>query len=142
MERTLAEFPVCEYAFVEIPEIPFREEVRYICRIECPRYGTSWSCPPAVGTVKECEARCAGYDGALIFTTIAEDVDTEDMSAMLATRMEHEEVTRQIRARMAEDVTDTLVLNPAPSVNTVPIRRAPAAIRTGCSPASRATGFW
>ncbi|MBC5659863.1 DUF2284 domain-containing protein [Anaerosacchariphilus sp. NSJ-68] len=111
MERTLAEFPVCEYAFVEIPEIPFREEVRYICRTECPRYGTSWSCPPAVGTVKECEARCAGYDGALIFTTIAEDVDTEDMSAMLATRMEHEEVTRQIRARMAEDVTDTLVLS-------------------------------
>lgn len=111
LEEILAEYPVCEYAFVEIPDIPFREEVRHICRTECPRYGTSWSCPPAVGTVKECRERCAAYDGALIFTTIAEDVDTEDMSAMLATRMDHEEITRQIRAGVQEEVSDTLVLS-------------------------------
>lgn len=50
IEATLSAYPVCEYAFVKPKELPFRDEVRYICRTECPRYGTSWSCPPAVGT--------------------------------------------------------------------------------------------
>ena len=100
IEATLSAYPVCEYAFVKPKELPFRDEVRYICRTECPRYGTSWSCPPAVGTVEECRKRCLGYEGVLMFTTIAEGVDTEDMSAMLATRREHEEITRQLRDEM------------------------------------------
>ena len=98
IEATLSAYPVCEYAFVKPKELPFRDEVRYICRTECPRYGTSWSCPPAVGTVEECRKRCLGYEDVLMFTTIAEGVDTEDMSAMLATRREHEEITRQIQS--------------------------------------------
>ena len=100
IETKLSAYPVCEYAFVKPKELPFRDEVRYICRTECPRYGTSWSCPPAVGTVEECRKRCLGYEDVLMFTTIAEGVDTEDMSAMLATRREHEEITRQLRDEM------------------------------------------
>ncbi len=97
IEEKIRAYPVCEYAFVYPKKIPFREEVRYICRTECSQYGMSWSCPPAVGTVEECRARCLTFVDALLFTTIAEGVDTEDFSAMLATRREHEEVTRQIR---------------------------------------------
>lgn len=111
IEKELSAFPVCEYAFVEPEDIPFREEVRYICRTECPRYGTSWSCPPAVGTVEECKARCLQYDDVLVFTTIAEGVDTEDMSAMLSTRREHEEITRQLRDRLAGYCGKTQVLS-------------------------------
>ena len=60
IEVKLSAYPVCEYAFVSPKELPFREEVRYICRTECPRYGTSWSCPPAVGTVEECRQDFCG----------------------------------------------------------------------------------
>ncbi len=111
IEEKLKAYPICEYAFLSPQEIPFRDEVRLICKNECPRYGTSWSCPPAVGTVKECEAHCLSYDAALLFTSIAEDVDTEDMSAMLATRLEHEELTRQIRDEMRSFCSEMQVLS-------------------------------
>ena len=57
IEEKIAGFPICEYAFIRPEEIPFSEKVRYICRTECPRYGKSWSCPPAVGAVEECRKR-------------------------------------------------------------------------------------
>ena len=111
IEECMSEYPICEYAFLTPSEIPFRRQVRHICETECPRYGTSWSCPPAVGTVEECRARCLEFGNALIFTTIAEEVDIEDMSAMLATRREHEAVTTELRDRMADFCGEMLVLS-------------------------------
>ena len=52
IEEEITQFPICEYAFIRPEEIPFSERVRYICETECPRYGTSWACPPAVGTLE------------------------------------------------------------------------------------------
>ena len=84
IEEKITQFPICEYAFIRPEEIPFSEKVRYICETECPRYGTSWSCPPAVGTVEECKARCLAFTGGFIFTTVSEGADLENMDAMLA----------------------------------------------------------
>ena len=57
IEEGLTQFPVCEYAFINIADITFLDQVRYICKTECHQYGKSWSCPPAVGTVEECKQR-------------------------------------------------------------------------------------
>lgn len=97
LEAQITEYPICEYAFIEPGDIRFLKEVRYICETECPQYGHSWSCPPAVGTVEECQKRCAEYTGGFLFTTIAEVDDIANMGETLATRLEHEEITRQIR---------------------------------------------
>lgn len=97
LEEQLLELPLVQYAWMDIGDIEFSENVRHICRTECPRYGTSWSCPPAVGTVEECRERCEAYSGAFVFTTIAEVHDTENLEETLATRAGHEAVTRQIR---------------------------------------------
>ena len=90
IEEGLTQFPVCEYAFINIADITFLDQVRYICKTECPQYGKSWSCPPAVGTVEECKKRCSQYTGGFIFTTIAEVNDIANMEETLATRMEHD----------------------------------------------------
>jgi predicted metal-binding protein len=111
MEKALAEFPVMQYAWMETEEIPFSERVRSICRTECPRYGSSWSCPPGVGTVDECRNRCESYEGAFVFTTIAEVADVENMEETLATRGEHEAVTGQIRQLFAACGLQTLALS-------------------------------
>lgn len=97
LEESLLDLPIVQYAWVDIEEIEFSEKVRHICRTECPRYGTSWSCPPAVGTVEECRKRCEEYSGAFVFTTMAEVHDAADLQETLATRSQHEEVTREIR---------------------------------------------
>lgn len=111
LEEQIAPFPICEYAWLSVEDIPFLPQVRYICETECPRYGTSWSCPPAVGTVEECRERCQKYEGAFLFTTMAEVTDIGDMEETLDTRRDHEAVTRQIRDLMQEQSQELLVLS-------------------------------
>lgn len=111
LEQQITEYPVCEYAFIDPKDIAFLEQVRYICETECPQYGRSWSCPPAVGTVQECKKRCSTFTGGFLFTTIAEVNDIANMEETLATRMEHEEITRHIRDLFKEQCRDIQVLS-------------------------------
>lgn len=96
LEQELLQYPILQYAFLKTDQISFLQRVRDVCKNECPRYGTSWSCPPAVGSVEECRKRCLEYEDLFVFTTIAEVSDITNMEETLATRMEHEEITRQI----------------------------------------------
>lgn len=96
IDSWIADYPVCQYEILPVQEIPFSEKVRYICKTECERYGKSWSCPPAVGEVEECHRRCMEYQKVLVFTTMAEVTDASIWSETLATRAQHEEVTRAI----------------------------------------------
>ena len=82
IETQIAALPICAYAFFPVSDIPFKEEVRYICRTECPRYGKSWSCPPATGSLEECRKRCGAYAGGFLFTTMAEAGDLEDFEGI------------------------------------------------------------
>ncbi len=111
IEKELLELPVMQYAWLETEDLAFSKRARAICRLECPRYAKSWSCPPGVGTVEECRRECAGYDGALAFTTIAEVQDAENMQEALATRREHEAVTRRIQAIFRKYFEKTLPLS-------------------------------
>ena len=90
IEEMLAEYPLYQYAFTDTANLLFTERVRDICRNECPRYGTSWSCPPAVGTVEECVLLCMAYPEALFFSTVTEVEEILDMDQTLATRAGHE----------------------------------------------------
>ena len=111
LERQIARYPICEYAFIRTEEIRFLDKVRYICETECPQYGKSWSCPPAVGTVQECRERCARVEGGFRFTTLAEVSDMENMEEMLATRMDHEKVTEAVQALFQEQCQEVLTLS-------------------------------
>ena len=96
IEAFLADYPICQYGFLKSEDILFSDKVRYICEKECPRYGKSWSCPPAVGEVADCKKHCISYQYALVFTTLSEVEDIDDMEETLATRPEHEEVVHAI----------------------------------------------
>ncbi len=111
IEEGLSELPVVQYAWLESSELIFSERVRDICRKECPRYGTSWACPPGVGTVEQCREKCGQYEGMFVFTTIAEVSDIENMEETLRTRHGHEHITGQIRALFADCGLDTLALS-------------------------------
>lgn len=72
LEQRLAELPIYHYQFVIPHMLEFSQRVREICRKECPRYGQSWSCPPAVGSVEQCKQRCRGYGACLLIATVGE----------------------------------------------------------------------
>ena len=79
IEEYITQFPIYQYAFVKPEDIEFNDRVRQICKKECSRYGASWSCPPAVGTVEVCKERCMNYDHVLFFSSIAEVDNIMDM---------------------------------------------------------------
>lgn len=97
IEESLSGLPIMQYAWLGTDELPFSERVREICREECPRYGSCWSCPPGVGTVEECREKCLEYREAFVFTTAAEVQDIADLQETLSTRQGHEEVMEQLR---------------------------------------------
>lgn len=111
VEQQLCQLPVSQYAWIDPREIDFSERVRYVCEHECPMYGTSWACPPAVGTVEACRIRVLSYPGALVFTSLAEVSDIADMAATLATRGAHEALTRQVRDILLQFSPDVLTLS-------------------------------
>lgn len=102
LEARLSELPLYQYEFLTPGELTFSERVRAVCEQECPMYGKSWACPPAVGTVEECRERCLAYEHVLLLTSVAEVADTANMEETLATRGAHEALTRQVRALLLE----------------------------------------
>lgn len=111
LESKLCELPLYQYTFIKTEDLVFSDRVRYICRTECPMYGKSWACPPAVGEVGECQARCLSYPDGLMISTITEVQDIANIEETLATRAPHEEITRQVLALVKEQVRDTMVLS-------------------------------
>ena len=82
IEEYITQFPIYQYAFLHVDEIEFNDKVRTICKKECPRYGKSWSCPPAVGSVEKCKETCHQYSHVLLFSSVAEVPDYSDMGAL------------------------------------------------------------
>ena len=95
LEEKLAELPLYIYDFLDPKELEFSERVRWICQHECPKYGTTWACPPGVGSVAECQARCMVYHNCLLISSIAEVADIADIDETLATRPAHEALKEQ-----------------------------------------------
>lgn len=111
VEAQLCALPISQYAWVDPHEIEFSERIRYVCEHECPMYGKSWACPPAVGSVEACKARVRAYSGALVFTSLSETADITDIQATLATRGPHEALTRQVRDILRQYSPDVLTLS-------------------------------
>lgn len=111
LEQGLAELPLFQYDFLTTDELVFTERVRYICEAECPMYGKTWACPPAVGSVEECKARCLRYPNLLMITTMTEVRDASNMEEGLATRGDHEAITHQVAELMGECGAEPYVLS-------------------------------
>ena len=111
IEKELAEFPLFGYGYLPVSEVTFSDRVRYICETECPQYGRSWSCPPAVGTVEECRARVNRYEEAFVFASLSEVESMDNLNLMLESRKGHEEITRQITKLFREAGCEMLTLS-------------------------------
>lgn len=111
LELQLSQLPLYAYFFVNPEDLEFSQRIRWICKNECPRYGQSWACPPGVGTVEQCTARCLGYNNCLVIGTITECEDISDMHATLATRPAHEAVTDLVCQLLQEQGIDPYILS-------------------------------
>ncbi len=101
-----------ESAFLDASQVLFTEEVRSLCeKNSCGLYGKSWACPPAVGTLQECEARCKRYEHAFVFTTLTQLEDMYDFEKWIEAKETHEEVTTAVEKLFRTQYDDILVLS-------------------------------
>ena len=102
LEERLAELPLYSYGFFDPRELEFTDRVRWVCEHECPMYGTTWACPPAVGAVEECRKKCLNYPECLMIASVTEVSDISNIDETLATRPAHEKLTNRVRDEMLE----------------------------------------
>lgn len=102
LEERLAELPLYSYGFFDPQELEFTDRVRWVCEHECPMYGTTWACPPAVGAVEECRKKCLSYPECLMIASVTEVSDISNIDETLATRPAHEKLTNRVRDEMRE----------------------------------------
>ena len=111
LEQKLSELPLYIYTFLDPNTLEFGERIRWICEHECDRYGKSWACPPAVGSVEVCRSKCLSFDSCLLISTIAEVADIADIQATLDTRPAHEAVTNETARILRELGAEPYVLS-------------------------------
>ncbi len=111
LEQQLSQLPLFQYEFLKSEELFFTERVRHVCETECPMYGKTWACPPAVGTVAACRERCLAYPELLMISTVTEVQDSANIEETLATRGEHEAVTHQVAEMVKAQGCDVMALS-------------------------------
>lgn len=58
-------------AFIDPKLLTARDDVRAMCAADkCGAYGKNWTCPPACGTVAECQQRMHGYTHGILLQSI------------------------------------------------------------------------
>ena len=69
--------------YLDADRIKCYPEVRKTCEGNgCGNYNKTWTCPPGVGTLEECEARLRRFDKMLLFSKKYELEDSFDIEGM------------------------------------------------------------
>ena len=111
LEAQLAQLPLGMIHFFSPRELQFSDRVRRICETECPMYGKSWACPPAVGTVAQCREKCLGFSECLLIASMTEVPDIGNLTETLRTRLPHEDLTDQAAALLRQQGAAPYVLS-------------------------------
>ena len=89
-------------AALDVKRLCALPEVRDMCASgRCRRYGKSWSCPPACGTIEVCAERMGRYTGGVLVQTTAQLEDDFDIDGMNRAQEQHKkrffDLARQAR---------------------------------------------
>ena len=100
------------YGIISTSEIPFESEVRRICEENvCRLYGTTWACPPAVGTVEECKAKCLKYKSAVVFNAVYSLEDSFDYEGMMQGHAEFKDLCDRLYERVKPQQSEFTLLS-------------------------------
>ena len=111
LESRLAELPLYSYGFLDPATLDFTDRVRFVCKQECPMYGKTWACPPAVGEVGECREKCLSFGDCLMVATLTEVADIANIEETLSTRGDHEAITNEVAGFLRQQDVEPYILS-------------------------------
>ena len=111
LQQIMENTGVFQYGFVNTFEIRFIREVRGMCEANtCRKYNKTWACPPAIGTLEECQERVQKYDKMLVFSVKWDIEDSFDFEGMVAGGDKFKQVCRAVDKAVRPYMKDYLVL--------------------------------
>ena len=101
-----------ECGYVKVKNLKYYPEVRAICEGNlCRNYGSSWACPPGVGTIAECTERVRQYENMLLFSCKYELEDSFDFEGMSAGLLAFKERVDVFHRQLNSVLSDFLLLS-------------------------------
>ncbi|MCR5537917.1 MAG: DUF2115 family protein [Lachnospiraceae bacterium] len=92
--------------------LEFYEKVRRLCdRSACRFQGTTWACPPAVGTLDECREKVAPYEKMLLISTPFLLSDLLDFRELDYTSRDFHVITQDLGARLRPLLGDFFMMS-------------------------------
>ena len=112
IQKALFEEGFLESGVIDTGDIKYHDDVRVQCeRNQCRCYGTTWACPPAVGTVEECRERVRHYDRMQLFSKAYRLDDPMDMKAVLKATRDFKKCTRGLHKKIKSITDDFFILS-------------------------------
>lgn len=88
-----------------------REDVRLMCTADkCRAYGKNWTCPPACGTLGECQEKMHSFSRGILLQTIGQMTKPIDSRVYRETERRHTENFRLLAQEMRSIYPDALCL--------------------------------
>jgi predicted metal-binding protein len=90
-----------EHSVIPVSALVFSPDLLAYCVSNvCGHYNTSWTCPPASGTLEEQQKKILAWQSAFIFTTKYDLEDSFDYEGMTRGRELHTELTLELREKL------------------------------------------
>ena len=92
-------------------ELEARGEIRAMCAEDkCGAYNKNWTCPPACGTLEECQEKMRGYERGILLQTIGHMRKTIDSRCYRETEKRHLGNLRAFGEELRKTYPDALCL--------------------------------
>ena len=106
LEELALECGFTHTAKVDTGTIKVRSEIRDACaQDKCHSYGKNWACPPACGSLEECENRIRQYSAGLILQTTGKMEDSFDTEAISRISEEHDIHIKNFQEKLNNSVS-------------------------------------
>lgn len=97
---------------VPTENLVFSEDVRKLCeQNRCRKYGTTWACPPAVGTLEECRERVLDFRYMHLFSKIYTLESSLDFRGMAEGMKDFKDSTWELGRLLKGEVSPVRVLS-------------------------------
>ena len=111
IRKEILAFGFQEAGVIPVTELAFHEDVRKLCEEnQCRCYGTTWACPPAVGSLEECRGRVSSFNYLHLFSKAYVLEDSLDMRGMMNGMKDFKKTARKLDAALRSNQGKRMIL--------------------------------
>ena len=104
VRRILLEAGFSAEGIIPTDELVFSEDIRKLCeQNRCRKYGTTWACPPAVGTLEECRERVLDFRYMHLFSKVYTLESSLDFRGMVDGMRDFKDSTWELGRKLSGD---------------------------------------